>query len=396
MKVQNVRLAHIFAPDVAELHHALAQTAFVICHKSEPLDILLRTVWYLPIQSPIFVVTNCPERHLTRMKHGLQRALTSHKNVYLIHQKDRTFAQFFAEHGVTNILGPDGTIVDGKGEGMYLGALCALLLGAAQWLVYFDADNFMPSALLEYTLALGTLFWSERSQDALTQQESGSAGATATVSHHLHTVRINWASKPDLHAPSWDTPRLGRCSKVVAPVVNALLAERFAISHPAVTTSNAGEQGMTIETARRLRFSSGYSIETFQLLDFLSRAAHPSCHALLQQYQANSPHFHEKGDPDHIRRMIAESLGSFSAFEHLLTPTVLRQLRQIQRELELAFVIPRIYPPLEALAVQADAAILERYRPASVSAAWKPISVEAYRLVRDAPTPAEWEDESTA
>jgi len=161
------------------------------------------------------------------MKHVLQRALTSHTNVYLIHQKDRTFAQFFAEYGVTNILGPDGTIVDGKGEGMYLGALCALMLGAAQWLVYFDADNFMPSALLEYTLALGTLFWSERSQDVLTQQESGSAAATATISHDLHTVRISWASKPDLYATAWDTPHLGRCSKVVAPVVNALLAERL-------------------------------------------------------------------------------------------------------------------------------------------------------------------------
>jgi hypothetical protein len=94
--------------------------------------------------------------------------------------------------------------------------------------------------------------------------------------------------------------------------------------------------------------------------------------------------------------MIAESLGSFSAFEHLLTPTVLRQLRQIQRELELAFVVPRIYPPLETLAVQADAAILETYRTANVSAAWKPISLETYRLVLDAPTPADWEDESMA
>jgi hypothetical protein len=132
------------------------------------------------------------------------------------------------------------------------------------------------------------------------------------------------------------------------------------------------------------------------MLDFLAKASHPSCHALLQQYQANSPHIHEKGNPDHIRRMIAESLGSFSAFEHLLTPTVLRHLRKIQRELELAFVVPRIYPPLETLAVQTDAAILEPYRPANVSAAWKPISLEPYRLVLDTPTPVEWEDESTA
>jgi len=75
---------------------------------------------------------------------------------------------------------------------------------------------------------------------------------------------------------------------------------------------------------------------------------------------------------------------------------VLRQLRQIKRELELALVIPRIYPPLETLAVQADAAILETYRLANVPAAWKRVSLETHRLVLDAPTPAEWEDESTA
>jgi mannosyl-3-phosphoglycerate synthase len=372
VQVHDIRLSHIFAPDgFVELHHVLAHTAFVICHKSEPLDVLLRTLWYLPIQSPILVVTNCPEQHLAQMKRVLGRALTRHTNAYLIHQKDRTFARFFAERGVTAILGPDGVMVDGKGEGMYLGALCALLLGAAHWLVYFDADNFMPSALLEYTLAMGALFWSHRQGPRTTR--SADVGAlvrerAATTSHYLHTVRVSWASKPDLHAQSGDAPRLGRCTEVVAPVVNALLAERFAIPHPALTISNAGEQGMTMETARRLRFSSGYSIETFQLLDFFAQAMRPSCHALLQQYQSNSPHVHDKKDADHIRRMIAESLGSFRSFDHLLTPTVERRLRQIRRELDLTFVAPRIYPALETLAVKTDAAALERYRLETVPA----------------------------
>jgi mannosyl-3-phosphoglycerate synthase len=402
VQLQNVRLSHIFAPDgSAELHHVLAQTAFVVCHKSEPLDILLRTLWYLPIQSPILVVTNGPQQHLAEMKHVLQRALTSHTNVYLIHQKDRTFARLFAEHGVTNILGPDRTIVDGKGEGMYLGALCAHLLGSAHWLVYFDADNFMPSALLEYTLALGTLFWSQQqaarteSADDSAPTHHGRTTATAATSHDLHAVRINWAGKPDVHAPGWDAQHMGRCTQVVAPVVNALLAERLAISHPMLTTSNAGEQGMTMETARRLRFSSGYSIETFQLLDFFAQATHPSCRALLQQYQANSAHVHEKRGANHIRRMIAESLGSFGAFEHLLTPTVRRQLRQIQRELDLEFVAPRICPALDTLAVQADAAILEEYRLADASA-WKRVSAETYQLPHDEPTPAIWEEDGMA
>jgi mannosyl-3-phosphoglycerate synthase len=391
VQIHDVRLPHIFAPDsLAELHHVLTHTAFVICHKSEPLDVLLKTLWYLPIQSPIFVVTNSPEQRLAEMKRVLRRALTRHTNVYLIHQKDKAFARFFAERGVTNILGSDGAIVDGKGEGMYLGALCALLLGATHWLVYFDADNFMPSALLEYTLALSALFWSRR-QGARASGADGSAltlrRSATTTGYDLHTIRVNWAGKPDLHAPTSDAPRVGRCTEVVSPVVNTLLAERFAVPHPTLTISNAGEQGLTIETVRRLRFSSGYSIETFQLLDLFAHATRSSCHALLQQYQANSPHVHEKKDASHIRRMIAESLGTFESFDDLLTPAVQRHLRQISRELDLAFVHPRIYPALATLAVQADAATLEAYRLGNLSARSRRAS---FRQV------GEWEDDGTA
>ena len=55
-------------------------------------------------------------------------------------------AHFFRAGGVHQILDPDGSIVDGKGEGMYIGTLCALLLGDPQWVIFFDADNLVPSA----------------------------------------------------------------------------------------------------------------------------------------------------------------------------------------------------------------------------------------------------------
>ena len=132
---------------------------------------------------------------------------------------------------------------------------------------------------------------------------------------------------------------------------------------PSLSVSNAGEQGMTITTARSLRFSSGFSVETFQLLDLLSKAAaRPTRSALLQQYQSQSPHFHEKKGAEHIRKMIAESLGSFFLFERLLSRKVRRQLRQVSQGLDLELIYPTAYPALKDLPGPPDEPFVDRYR----------------------------------
>ena len=130
-----------------------------------------------------------------------------------------------------------------------------------------------------------------------------------------------------------------------------------------ISASNAGEQGMTINTARSLRFSSGFSVETFQLLDFLSEATNRHTRsAILQQYQSKSPHFHEKKGDEHIRKMIAESLGSFFLFKKFLSRKVRRQLRQVYQDLELELIFPTVYPALRDLPVQTDEAFVDRYK----------------------------------
>ncbi|HEU5370680.1 MAG TPA: mannosyl-3-phosphoglycerate synthase, partial [Ktedonobacterales bacterium] len=152
MNIDTVRLSHILETDeFVGLSYFLSHTAFVVCHKSERLETLLGVLWYLPVNSPVIVVTNCPESKLGQLKQGLADSLVRHTRIHLVHQKDADVAQFFRERGLHQILGPDGAVVDGKGEGMYIGTLCALLLGYPQWVIFFDADNFVPSALLEYT-----------------------------------------------------------------------------------------------------------------------------------------------------------------------------------------------------------------------------------------------------
>ncbi len=367
MHIDTVKFSHILAAnELVGLNAFLAHTAFVISHKSESVATLLGVLWYLPVNSPIIVVTNCPERKLGEIKRSLAEHLTHHSRTYLVHQKDSALAQFFLACGVHQILGRDGRVVDGKGEGMYIGTLCALLLGYPQWVLFFDADNYVPSALLEYTLAMGRLFLSAQAPS------DGSAGSDALVvggraqgrsGHTLHTVRICWASKPDLGSGHPQEKVLGRCTSVVSPVVSTLLEDRFRLRDYPISTSNAGEQGMTIDTARALRFSSRFSVETFQLLDFLARAADRRTRRVtFQQYQAQSPHFHEKTGEEHIRKMIAESLGSFFLFEQLLSRRVRQHLQRVYQELDLELVYPTVYPALQELSALADATWMQRYQ----------------------------------
>src|SRR5438045_4242654 len=95
---------------------------------------------------------------------------------------------------------------------------------------------------------------------------------------------------------------------------------------------------MSIKTVKALRFSSGYSIETFQFLELLSKSfgLHGQPHpAMLQQYQAKSAHFHTKKGDEHIRKLIAESLGCFFVFRDSLQAITVNKLQGICDEMRL-------------------------------------------------------------
>jgi mannosyl-3-phosphoglycerate synthase len=243
---------------------------------------------------------------------------------------------------------------------MYIGALCAYQLGYPRWLVFYDADNFVPSALLEYTLAMARLFLPPGLPHPACTDEAGPGERLP----ELHNVRICWASKPTAGHVPWQSGIVGRTTKVVSPLFESLLEGWFGISNQPISTSNAGEQGMTVQTASALRFSSGFSVETFQLLDLLfcasSRQASPRA-TTFQQYLSQSPHFHEKKGDEHIKKMIEQSLGSFFHFEWALPRKVQRLLEQLYTDLQLAQVSPEVYPRLQDLPLTLDAAWMSDY-----------------------------------
>ena len=368
MDIHSVQFTHILeTSDLERLDYFLSRTAFVISHKSESIETLLRVLWYLPVNSTIIIVTNCPEMERDEIARELKRHLVHHKRTYLVHQKDEAIAQVFKECGVYHILDANGKVIDGKGEGMYIGALCAYQLGYPQWIIFYDADNFVPSALLEYTLAMSRLFMSApfptlccECDTFIVQRQTESEAAP-----ELHNVRICWSSKPALDSEDWDARIVGRCTRVVSPLFNSLLEEWFGIHNHAICSSNAGEQGMTIKTAITLRFSSGFSVETFQLLDLLVNATGRKDIAeriILQQYLSKSPHFHEKKGDEHIKRMIEESLGGFLHFEAFLPDTVKWQLQEIYDEQRLKLVYPLVYPPIKDLPLERIETLMAQYR----------------------------------
>jgi mannosyl-3-phosphoglycerate synthase len=351
-------------------HYFLSHSAFVVSHKSESVETLLGVLWYLPINSPIIVVTNCPEDIKAEIAHAIAERLPQHDKIYLVHQKDEMIAHLFKQRGVEYILGPDGRVVNGKGEGMYIGALFAQLLGYPRWLLFYDADNFVPSALLEYTLAMARLFTTAPSVEAKEIEtlmvNAQADAAEASILSDLHNIRICWSSKPDFKSGKLTEKLLGRCTRIVSPLFNGIVEDWLGEYGHYIVSSNAGEQGMTMQTAQMLRFSSGFSVETLQMLDFLFLAGHRKDRvgsALLQQYQSKSPHFHEKKEDEHIKKMIADSLGSFLHFESFLPYRVKEEIQRVCEEMQLELTLPIVYPALQELRIVPDTLFTAQYTP---------------------------------
>jgi mannosyl-3-phosphoglycerate synthase len=346
------------AEHLSELDFFVRRTAFVVCHKAEPLDTLLADLRYLPAESPIIIVTNCPSDQRAMLFQALAAQLVDRPDTYLVHQRDARMAQFFRHCGVLRLLDADGLVRHGKGEGMYIGALLAVLLRTPEWLVYYDADNHAPSALLEYTLAMSRLFMSERAV-LLSGHEHSAYSAAHSPHRALHMVRVSWGSKPVYDGEEFvpQPGSMGRCTRVIAPLCDALLRAQWPGTEQALTTPNAGEQGMTMQTARTLRFSSGYSIETFQLLQLMFTAG-----GRLQQYMSTSPHFHQKKDQAHIDGMIAASLGCFQALRRQLSPEMLERVEEVSAALEVPPVLPIIYPALRSLPLEGHEDLAEQFR----------------------------------
>lgn len=326
------------------LDEVLSEMVIVVPCKDEELPIIRAVISAIPAPCLVILVSNCErldgdDQYLKQV--AAVRAFGGYRRQILaIHQKDLIAASALEASGMSDLVNPvDGTIRNGKGEGMLLGiALAAAFCPERRYIGFVDADNLQPKSVNEYCKAFA-------------------AGFAMGPSPELEDVmvRLRWDSKPKLRGDgTLDFVAEGRCSKIVNSWLNKLFtptsdrrnggykgSARGEVNNPFVTTGNAGEHAMTLSLALKLRMAAGYAIEPFHFIDLLERGhltqteerngaiaggngsnlptTPPSLDKPVSVYQVRTriPHYHRSSGDEHIRRMWASGLGSIY---HGLTP----------------------------------------------------------------------------
>jgi mannosyl-3-phosphoglycerate synthase len=127
--------------------------AVVIPIKGERLKLLEGVLSGIPHDCMTIIVSNSPRQPIDRYK--LEREAIeqfnrfAEKNSLIVHQKDPGVSSALQEVGYTDLLMNDGTVRNGKAEGMIIGMLLAKMSGK-DYVGFIDADNYVPGAVNEY------------------------------------------------------------------------------------------------------------------------------------------------------------------------------------------------------------------------------------------------------
>ncbi|KAK4150692.1 mannosyl-3-phosphoglycerate synthase [Chaetomidium leptoderma] len=370
------------------LDDVLSETVIVVPCKDEELVVIQGVVSAIPTRCLVILVSNCERAENDQYMQQVAMAKTfrgyNNRQILVVHQKDPMAASAFQSSGFPQLINPaEGTIRNGKGEGMLLGiALASAFCPGRRYIGFVDADNFNATSVYEYCKAFAAGF------------------AMSSPEEEDTMVRLRWSSKPKLHDGRLDFVSEGRCSKIVNSWLNKLIspaAKKWTgTDNPLVTTGNAGEHALTMSLALKLRMAAGYAIEPFHFIDLLERGhllpvdSGAICHGtsgagnspqLLErpvrvvQIRTISAHFHRASDDEHIRHMWASGLGSVY---HGLTPydTMpgsldgdIQKLRQDMHDFAAAhgglddttgeLPRPKIYPALENIDMHKFRELLE-------------------------------------
>ena len=322
-----------------EIESILDDLSVVVPVKNEKINLLDGVLRAIPQNCLIVVVSNSTRgsRDIFRLEEDVVshfHALTGHR-VILIHQKDPGLALAFNEVGYTGIL-DNGFVRDGKAEGMITGILLAKFL-KKRFVGFIDADNYIPSAVNEYVKDFAAGFCLSKSSYTM--------------------VRLHWRHKPKIVKSKLYFRKWGRVSEVTNRYLNMLLGSQTGFETDIIKTGNAGEHAMTMELANILGYSTGYSIEPYQLVYLLEEFGGgetrfpDAANEGIEVYQIETldPHLHEEKGEKHVRDML---LGSLSVIYHSklcnnhLKSKIVEELRSNEvlgeEELEKNITIPPI------------------------------------------------------
>ncbi len=276
--------------------------AIVIPTKGERLRLLEGVLSGIPHDCLTIIVSNSPRQPVDRYK--LEKEALQQfnrfvgRNAFILHQRDPILSEVLNDVGYNSILAPDGTVRSGKAEGMIIGMLLAKMAGK-EYVGFIDADNYVPGAVNEYAKIF--------------------ASGIAMSQTPYTMVRISWIYKPKISETGLYFSKWGRVSEITNQHLNSLVSYYTGFETEVMRTGNSGEHCMSLKLAELLTYSSGYAIESYEIVNILEEFGGiiPTDNqdamdkgVEIMQVETRNPHFHEDKGDDHLKEMVVGSLGS--------------------------------------------------------------------------------------
>jgi mannosyl-3-phosphoglycerate synthase len=289
--------------------------AIVIPIKGERLRLLEGVLAGVPHDCLVIIVSNSPRQPVDRYK--LEKDALQQFNRFvgrdaiIMHQRDPGLSEALREVGYASMLDQDGVVRNGKAEGMILGMLLAKMAGK-EYVGFIDADNYVPGAVNEYVKIF--------------------ASGVAMSQTPYTMVRVSWIYKPKMSETGLYFSKWGRVSEMTNQHLNSLISYYTGFETEVMRTGNSGEHCMSIKLAELLTFSSGYSIEPYEIINVLEEFGGilPTMHqdamdkgVEVMQVETRNPHFHEDKGDEHLKEMVTASLGSI--YHSKICPPKLRE-----------------------------------------------------------------------
>lgn len=315
-----------------DIYRVIGEMAIVVPMKNEKLHLVEGVFKAIPHQSPIIIVSNSKRKGPNRFKQEVDLVKhfynLTHSKIIMVHQKDPGLTEAFKEVEYNDILDEQGLVRSGKGEGMLVGILLAKAIGA-KYIGFVDADNYIPGAVNEYVKDYAAGFLMSKSEYSM--------------------IRLHWRHKPKVSRGTLYFKKWGRVSEITNHYLNQLMSEKTTFETNIMVTGNAGEHAMTIKLAEILPFSTGYSIEPYEivcLLEHFGSWKEEAQDAFDQgieifQLETLNPHFHESKGQEHVKEMILLSLATI--YHSKLTSQRLRE--KILDDLRMHGILETQEPP---------------------------------------------------
>ncbi|MEA2054508.1 MAG: mannosyl-3-phosphoglycerate synthase [Candidatus Thermoplasmatota archaeon] len=292
-----------YLTDAEELEAIQKKLAIVVPIKNEKIKLFEGILKAIPHDCLLIIISNSRRAGIDRFlieKDVLNQFYHfTHRKAVIIHQKDQYLAEAFKKGGYHEILDDNGLVCDGKAEGMIVGIILAKLF-QKDYVGFIDADNYIPGAAWEYVKDFALGFSVAKSPYTM--------------------IRLSWLYKPKVTGMPGGLffKKWGRVSESSNRCINSLISDSTGFGTDIVKTTCAGEHAMTMKLAEIIPYSTGYAIETGELLFIFENFGgilptdYPTVIKRgvdIFQIETVNPHFHEDKGGVHLNDVYKSSLG---------------------------------------------------------------------------------------